>query len=424
MRDHVHRFLELLRELLVLLVAPGVAQAYQLSVQRRDAIAQVSVELLEMVGETTELDRVDNRLGHDVLFCTGAMGGPCYFHANPPNEQGQTWPNVLISPMHGAVLVGSQTMSQQQLRYPIFLSILAALVTLGIKFTAYWLTDSVGLLSDALESVVNLVAALTALGCLYYAAKPVDPSHTYGHEKIEYFSSGLEGVLILVAAGGIAWYAVDRLISPQPLGPLGLGTAVALVASLVNLAVARLLLRVARQTGSIVLEADGHHLMTDVWTSLAVVAGLGLVWATGLEILDPLVALGVAANIVWTACRLIVRSFNGLMDHALPAEEQAAVRAAIHLLLPTGLHFHALRTRQAGTRRFVEFHLLVPGRWTVQKAHDLTEEVEEAVRRALPRTEVTVHIEPVEADASWHDSELLPLEADLEKPVSPGPPAN
>jgi len=320
-------------------------------------------------------------------------------------------------------------MSQAHLRYPILLSILAAVVTLGLKFTAYWLTGSVGLLSDALESLVNLAAAVTALGCLIYAGRPVDPSHTYGHEKIEYFSSGLEGVLILVAAGGIAWYAALRLFVPEPLESLGVGTVTAFAASLVNLAVARILLRVGRQTGSIVLEADGHHLMTDVWTSFAVIVGLALVWGLGRigypgwEILDAIVALGVAANIVRTAWGLIARSFNGLMDHALPEAEVAMLRAAIHAVVPPGLHFHALRTRQAGSRRFVDFHLLVPGRWTVQKAHDFAEQVEAAVRLAFPGTEVTIHIEPIEAPASWHDSELLPLEGEAEIPAIPIPSA-
>jgi cation diffusion facilitator family transporter len=307
-------------------------------------------------------------------------------------------------------------MTRAQLRYPILLSVVAALVTLALKFTAYALTDSVGLLSDALESLVNLAAALTALLCLIYAARPVDPSHTYGHEKIEYFSSGLEGVLILVAAGGIAWYALQRLFVPSPLEAIGVGTLIALAASLVNLAVAQVLLRVGRRAGSIVLEADGHHLMTDVLTSFGVILGLGLVWVTGWQVLDPLVALGVACNIVWTAWRLIIRSFNGLMDHALPEPEQAAVRAAIQTLMRSGLHFHALRTRQAGARRFVDFHLLVPGRWSVQEAHDFTEQVEGAVKQALPGAEVTVHIEPIEAAASWADSELLRVEEGQAKP--------
>lgn len=301
-------------------------------------------------------------------------------------------------------------MAHAHLRFPVVLSILAALVTMGMKFTAYWLTGSVGLLSDAAESLVNLVASLTAFLCLWYAARPVDPSHTYGHEKIEYFSSGLEGILILVTAAGIAWYAVSRLFMPEPLHDLGVGTLVALAASAVNFVVARILLRVGKKSQSIVLEADGQHLMTDVWTSIGVVAALGLVWLTELTILDPLIALVVAANITWTGTDLIRRSFNGLMDHALPEGEQAVVRAAIDSQLGPGMHFHALRTRQAGAQRFVDFHMLVPGTWTVQRGHDLSNKVEEAIRAALPHASVTVHIEPVEEADSWADSELLAVE--------------
>jgi cation diffusion facilitator family transporter len=303
-------------------------------------------------------------------------------------------------------------------RYPIVLSIVAALVTLAMKSAAYWLTGSVGLLSDAVESIVNLVAALTALFCLWFAARPVDSSHTYGHEKIEYFSSGLEGVLILVAAGSIAWYAILRLVQPQPLEQLGLGAGLALGASLINFVVARVLLRVGRKVQSIVLEADGQHLMTDVWTSIAVVAGLALAWLTDWKVLDPVIALLVAANILGTAVDLIRRSFNGLMDHALPETEQTAVRTAIEKTLPRGVTFHALRTRQAGARRFADFHLLVPGAWSVQKAHDLTGQVEEAVKTALAGIEVTVHIEPIEEPAAWEDSELLPLEQSQPKSSS------
>ena len=289
------------------------------------------------------------------------------------------------------------------LRFPILLSIAAAIVTLIMKTVAYWLTGSAGLLSDAAESVVNLIAATAALLSLWYASQPVDPGHTYGHEKIEYFSSGLEGMLILGAAGGIAWYAIQRLLTPQPLEAIGVGTLIALAAAGINLVVAQILLRTGRAADSIIL-------MTDVWTSVGVVAALGVVWATGWEIVDPIIALLVAANIVWTAWSLVVRSFNGLMDHALPLVEQAKVRAAIEAQLEPGLHYHALRTRQAGARRFADFHLLVPGAWSVQRAHDLTGKVEQAVEAAIPGIEVTVHIEPVEEQASWEDSALLPLE--------------
>jgi cation diffusion facilitator family transporter len=287
---------------------------------------------------------------------------------------------------------------------------LAAVLTSLLKLTAYWYTQSVGLLSDAAESGVNLVAALTALLSLWYSSQPVDRNHTYGHEKIEYFSSGLEGVLIGVAALSIAWYAIWRLIYPEPIQELGIGLAMALVASAINFGVGLWLLRVGRRHHSIVLEADGQHLMTDVWTSVAVVAGLGLVAWTGIEKFDPIIALAVAANILWTGFGLIRRSFNGLMDHALPAEELAAVRGAIESRLEAGTTFHALRTRQAGAHRFIDFHLLVPGSVPVEAAHRQAVRLEDAIKAALPRAEVVVHIEPIEEPASWQDSELLAVE--------------
>jgi cation diffusion facilitator family transporter len=296
------------------------------------------------------------------------------------------------------------------LKYPIILSILAALVTLTLKWIAYVLTGSIGLLSEAGESVVNLLASTTALLSLWYASRPVDPSHTYGHEKIEYLSSGLEGALICVAAVGVAWCAIQRLLAPQPLLSLDVGIAIAVVAAVINLGVGQLLLRRGRAAESIVLEADGRHLMTDFYTSCAVVVGLGLVWLTNLSWCDPILGLVVAGNIVWTGIRLVMRSFNGLMDHALPESEQKAVRQAIESRLGEGMDYHALRTRQAGSRRFVDFHLLVPGKLSVQKAHEVTGQIEEGVRSALPGVEVTVHIEPIEDRSAWEDSELVPIE--------------
>ncbi len=295
----------------------------------------------------------------------------------------------------------------------MLLSIAAAVLTLGLKSLAYVFTGSVGLLSDAVESVANLVAALTALFSLRYAARPVDVDHTYGHEKIEFFSSGLEGVLILVAALGIAWFALRRLFSPEPLQSLDLGTGLSLAAAVVNLGVGQVLLRVGRRVGSIVLEADGRHLMTDVWTSAGVLIGLGLVWLTGRQWIDPVVALVVAANISRTAFDLMRRSFDGLMDRALPKEEQDRVRQAIAGQLGPGMAYHALRTRRAGSRRFADFHLLVPGAFTVRRAHEISDRVEEAVRAVYPDMEVTVHVEPIEERGAWEDSALLPLERAL-----------
>jgi cation diffusion facilitator family transporter len=312
-------------------------------------------------------------------------------------------------------------MVQQPLRFPVLLSLLAAIVTVALKFTAYRITGSVGLLSDAVESLVNVLAALTALGSLWYAALPVDATHTYGHEKIEYFSSGLEGMLILVSAVGMAWYAIVRLAAQELPEQLGLGGALSLVAALINLAVAWLLIRVGKARRSIVLEADGRHLLTDVWTSAGVLVGLLLVHLTQLVWLDPAIALLVALHIVWSGVDLVRRSFNGLMDHALPVAEQTSVRSAIEAHLEPGMDYHALRTRQAGARRFADFHLLVPGALTVRRAHVVTGHIEEAIRQALPGIEVTVHIEPIEDRSAWEDSALIRVEK-AARPMEADPP--
>jgi cation diffusion facilitator family transporter len=301
-------------------------------------------------------------------------------------------------------------MPEPHLVQPILLSILAALATMALKAGAYYITGSIGLLSDAAESGINLLAAVTAYLSLWYSAMPVDRSHTYGHAKIEYFSSGLEGLLILAAAVGIAIYAAHRFMEPEPLQSLGIGTVAAGIAVVVNLAAARILLRVGRARQSIVLEADGHHLMTDVWTTTGILVGLVLVWVTGKLWIDPLIALLMAGNITWTALVLLWRSFNGLMDHSLPAAEQAVVRRAIESQLRPEMTYHALRTRQAGSRRFADCHLLVPGALTVQQAHEVATRIEQAVRQAFPGMEVTVHIEPIEEAAAWRDSAMLRIE--------------
>jgi cation diffusion facilitator family transporter len=298
------------------------------------------------------------------------------------------------------------------LRLPILLSIAAALLTIGLKTSAWWLTGSVSLLSDALESFINLAAASVAYLSLRYSARPVDASHTYGHEKIEYFSSGLEGGLILVAAGGIGWLALQRFFGVAKLEPsdLGPGLIISSIAAGINGLVAWVLLRAGKKHGSLLLEADGKHLLTDVWTSVGVLLGLGLVALTGWTILDPILALLVAANILWTAFDLMRRSFDGLMDRALPAAEVTAIREAIRLHVGPNMDYHALRTRQAGTRRFADFHLLVPGEMNVREAHAVGDRVEEAIRAALPGIEVTVHVEPIEEQASYQDSALLAIE--------------
>jgi cation diffusion facilitator family transporter len=314
-------------------------------------------------------------------------------------------------------------MAYEQLRWPLRLSVAAAVVTIGLKATAYAVTGSVGLLSDALESGVNFMAAVAASLSLWYANQPSDPEHQYGHEKIEFFSSGLEGVLVLVAGGATVYYAVWRLFDPKDLSDLGLGMALATVASAVNLAVGLLLLRVGKRYGSIVLEADGHHLMTDVFTTAGVLVGLGLVWLTGLRWLDPLVAIGVGLHIGFTGFKLVRRSFDGLMDRALPADEQQAIRRVIAAELPAGSTFHHLRTRRAGRRKFADFHLLVDGGLSVRDGHTLAHRVEEKLWAAVPELEVTVHVEPIDERASWEEAALKRLgEESVPRPVEAKPP--
>jgi cation diffusion facilitator family transporter len=301
-------------------------------------------------------------------------------------------------------------MTPRKLQALMLLSILAALATVGLKTAAYWLTGSVGLLSDALESIVNLVAAVTAIISLWYSSQPVDASHTYGHEKIEYFSSGLEGVLVMAAAVGMAWVAVKHLLAPHQLESLDIGMVLGAAAAGINLGVGHLLLRAGRKANSIVLEGDGQHLKTDALTSVVVIIGVGLVLLTGVQALDSLSGLLMAGYILWTGFDLVRRSFHGLMDHALPATEIAAVRSAIESRLEPGVTYHALRTRQAGARRFVDFHLLVPGVYSVKRAHDTVNRIEDSVCQAIPGTEVTIHIEPIEEPEVWNDSEVLKVE--------------
>ncbi|OGT28027.1 MAG: transporter, partial [Gammaproteobacteria bacterium RBG_16_66_13] len=268
------------------------------------------------------------------------------------------------------------------------------------------LTGSVGLLSDALESIVNLGAAVMALVILHVVAQPPDEEHAYGHGKAEYFSSGVEGTLITIAAAAIIATAVQRLLVPRPLERVGLGLAVAGVATAINLIMALFLRRVGRQQRSIALEADGQHLLTDVWTTVGVVVGVSAASWTGWQPLDPLVALAVAVNIAWSGVRLVRRSLLGLMDTALPAPELQAVRAVLDGFASDGVRYHALRTRQAGARTFVSFHVQVPGHRTVQQGHDLLESMEDAVRRALSGVTVDTHIEPLEDPVSFEDQAL------------------
>ena len=287
-----------------------------------------------------------------------------------------------------------------------WLSIVAALATISIKAGAWWLTGSVGLLSDALESIVNLVAAAMTLWMLALSARPPTEEHAHGYSKAEYFSSGVEGALIFAAALAIAWTAIDRLLHPLPLERVGLGLGLSVVASAINFAVARVLMAAARRYRSIALEADAHHLLTDVWTSAGVVVGVGAVAITQWNWLDPVIALAVAANIVLTGFSLVRRSALGLLDRSLPGEQRAAIEALLREHRAEGIDFHALRTRAAAGRSFVSVHLLVPGAWSVQRAHDMAEAIEREIARVVSGASVITHIEPREDPASYDDIEL------------------
>src|SRR5512139_272181 len=300
----------------------------------------------------------------------------------------------------------SNTTNRSSLTRFAWLSIAAAILTITLKTIAYLLTGSVGLLSDALESFVNLVGALMALAMLTIAARPADGDHAYGHTKAEYFSSGVEGTLILIAAVSIAVAAIRRLLEPQPLEQVGVGLAVSVAASLVNLVVALVLLRVGREQHSITLESNAQHLLTDVWTSAGVIVGVAAVALTGLLRLDPFVALLVAANIVWTGTRIVRRSILGLMDVSLPPAELTAVKAVLDSHLSDGIEYHALRTRQSGARRFVSLHVLVPGGWTVHRGHELLENIEARIRTAVPNVTVFTHLESLDDPTSWEDQHL------------------
>lgn len=295
-----------------------------------------------------------------------------------------------------------------------WLSVAAALVTMAMKTNAYLLTGSVGLLSDALESGVNLAAALLAMTMLSIRARPPDEEHAYGHEKAEYFSSGAEGALILIAAGAIAWKALERLENPVPIQQLDIGVSLAAAASAVNFGVAAILLRVGKRERSIALEADARHLLSDVWTSAAVLLAVGVVALTGWTALDPLIALGAAAFIAWSGFRLVRRSTLGLMDTALPAKQVEAVEDVLRSYATQGLGYHALRTRQSGARSFVSVHIQVPGSWSVQQGHDVLESIERDIRAEIPEASVFTHIEPMEDPLSWRDQHL-----DRHEPVEP-----
>jgi len=288
-----------------------------------------------------------------------------------------------------------------------WLSIAAAFATIGLKGLAWWFTGSIGFLSDALESLVNLAAAVLALSMLRLAASPPDKEHPYGRSKAEYFSAGIEGAMIVAAAGGILWAAFPRLFAPQPIEAPLLGVALTAAATAINLVVGLLLIRVGRREDSITLEADGRHLMTDVWTSVGVIAGVAIIAATGWLLLDPLIGIAVAGHILWEGFGLMRRSVSGLLDISISQLDQREItKLFAEYSRRYGIAFHALRTRQAGARRFISFHILVPDAWTVAHAHRLSEEIESRVRSMVPNAAVDTHIEPISDPASYDDQTL------------------
>lgn len=295
----------------------------------------------------------------------------------------------------------ADTAPNKKLTRYAWLSIAAALATIVLKTLAWLLTGSVGILSEAVESIVNLAGAAFALVMLSYAARPADEGHPYGHGKAEYFSSGFEGMLILFAAGAIIYAACFRLLHPEPLEQLGLGLFVSTLASVLNFATARILLGAGKRHESITLEADGRHLMADVWTSVGVLGGIACVWLTGRLWLDSVIALAVGFQIAWTGAGILKRSWDGLMDACLPEEEMQKISEAMLPFEARGIKFHALQCRRAASDRFVSVHMLFPGDWTVHRAHNLSEDFEEAVRLALPRARIITHLESLEDARSF-----------------------
>ncbi len=284
-----------------------------------------------------------------------------------------------------------------------WLSISTAVITVALKAIAYYLTGSVGLLSDAIESLVNLLAAIVALVALSIAARPPDNQHAYGHGKAEYFASIAEGLFIFVASGSIAYTAISRILHPVPLDLSIVGIGVSVLASLLNFVVALVLFRAGKRFRSITLTSDAHHLMTDVWTSVAVVCGIGVVMLTGIQILDPIIALIVSINIVFSAVSIIKESALGFMDTSISNTDIAEIESVLKTFCTKGVSYHGLRTRQAGARRFVTLHVLVPGSWSVKRGHDLLEKMEQTLRNHFDKMTITTHLEPSEDPVSSDD---------------------
>lgn len=285
----------------------------------------------------------------------------------------------------------------------MWISIVASVITIGLKWYAFLLTGSVGFMSDALESGINLLAAIVAFYSLAVAARPADKEHPFGHDKAEYFSSLAEGVLIVIAAFGIAYAAINRMYHPQPLESLDFGMLLSVAATLVNFVTARILLYFSRKHNSITIEADAHHLMTDVWTTVGIIAGIFLVKLTGWQLIDPIMAILVAISIVYTGIKLIIRSMDGLMDSQLSEKEMVQIREVLDRYKSEDVDYHALYTRRASAKQFITFHLLFPGEYTVHKAHELTKQIEYDIKTQLPYSDVFIHVEPLNDPDAFDD---------------------
>ena len=290
-----------------------------------------------------------------------------------------------------------------QVKTLLKLSIAAAVVTIAMKSAAWWITDSVGLLSDAMESFVNLASALFAVLMVTIAQRPADADHPFGHTKAEYFSSGFEGLLIAGAAAGIVWAAGHRFANPQPLASLGWGLALAGLSSALNWLLAHKMMAASREHRSIVLEADARHLYTDVWTSAGVIVGLVLVHATGWLWLDPALAIAVALNILREGARLAWRSVEGLMDSAVEPEVQAQIDRALAQFAHNTIRFDHLVTRRAGQRRFVDLHMHMPAAWTLGRAAALRADVEQALMSEVPGLRASIQLLPMDVEAHFGD---------------------
>lgn len=265
------------------------------------------------------------------------------------------------------------------------------------------MTGSIGIFSDAMESFVNLAGALIALAMLTIAARPPDEEHAFGHGKVEYFASGAEGTMIIIAAASICYAAAKRLIDPQPIEMVGAGLFVTLIATVINFATAIIIRRAGKRYDSITLDANSRHLMTDVWTSLGVIVSVGIVAVSKIHILDPIIALVVAANILREGFLIVKQSLLGLMDTTIPAGELQKVTEILESHKQEHVTYHALRSRQAGSRRFVSVHILVPGEWTVHRGHELLEQIESEMRAVVPNLTTFTHLESLDDPASWED---------------------